>query len=186
MCAIELLTVQWKSTEDAHGMGIESPLFAFSQSRGRTVALDAATLRVVQLDSTGRVLTSVGGRGEGPSEFLSVSNIFPMGTDTVGVWDPQLRRLSVFDERLRLVFASVLRAWSGAPALRVIGRLRSGEFVGYSVKEATERSETTDLSHNVVTVVRGDLARMPAPVVSLAGERHCFRRFYLRQRLQSA
>lgn len=168
---IESLSIRWTSVEDPHGRGIESPVMAFSQSRGRTVALDAATLRVVQLDSTGRVLASVGGRGEGPSEFLSVSNMFPAGTDTVGVWDPQLRRLSVFDEHLRLVFASVLHGWSGAPALRVIGRLRSGEFVGFSVKEETERSETADLSHYVVTVLRGDVARMPVPIVSLAGAR---------------
>ncbi len=64
------------------------------QSGHIVVADDTEQLRV--FDSTGRHVVSHGGKGQGPGEFLSISDIVAQQGDTMLVWDQHAMRYSVF------------------------------------------------------------------------------------------
>jgi hypothetical protein len=53
---------------------------------------------LVYLDPTGRALRVVGGEGEGPGEFASITGLFS-AEDGVGVWDQRSSRVSLFSAR---------------------------------------------------------------------------------------
>ena len=63
-------------------------------SKGTVVLTDLAASQVVVIDSQGRVIRRIGGRGEGPGEFRSPSWIGRCSGDSLIVWDPRLRRIS--------------------------------------------------------------------------------------------
>ena len=63
---------------------------------GRSVVGDGGSRRVLVVDSTGRVERIVGGGGEGPVEFLSLTRITHWSGDSVFVYDGQAGRYSVF------------------------------------------------------------------------------------------
>ena len=65
-------------------------------SDGTILVLNAGTNELRSYNAAGRYLWSVGGEGEGPGEFRNPSDIYVLGSDTIMVWDPQLRRMSVF------------------------------------------------------------------------------------------
>lgn len=52
--------------------------------------------RVLVFESDGTLTTTLGRAGEGPGEFASVGSVVPLGPDSVAVWDPDHRRISVF------------------------------------------------------------------------------------------
>ena len=126
----------------------DSPLQGISISRGRTVAIDANSFVLRVRDSIGRVVAQAGGAGRGPGEFLSFSALFPVGGDSVAVWDPQIRRLTVFDENLELVSASALSAWPSVGTLRLIDRLQNGMFVGVSSTNRDDTDQEVDVYHS--------------------------------------
>ena len=63
---------------------------------GRSVVGDGGSRRVLVVDSTGRVERTVGGGGEGPVEFSSLTRIKHWIGDSVFVYDAQAGRYSVF------------------------------------------------------------------------------------------
>lgn len=44
----------------------------------------------------GTLASTLGREGEGPGEFASVGSVVPLGPDSLAVWDPDRRRISVF------------------------------------------------------------------------------------------
>ena len=65
-------------------------------SGGRVVVGMNAPASAVVLDPRGRLVSTLGRPGEGPGEFSSVGSVVPMGGDSVAVWDPDRRRVSIF------------------------------------------------------------------------------------------
>jgi hypothetical protein len=63
---------------------------------GTIIVLNAGTNELRSYDGDGRHRWSVGGEGEGPGEFRIPTDIYVLGSDTIMVWDLQLRRMSVF------------------------------------------------------------------------------------------
>lgn len=149
----------------------DSPLQGVSIGRGRTVAIDANSFVLRMRDSIGRVVAQSGGAGRGPGEFLSVSALFPIGGDSVAVWDPQIRRLTIFDENLELVSATALSAWPSVGTLRLIGRLQNGMFVGVSSTNRDDTDQGVDVSREVLTILSGPLDRQPQPFVRIDGSK---------------
>jgi hypothetical protein len=149
----------------------DSPLQGVSLSGGRTVVVDANSFLLRTHDSIGGVVAQAGGVGRGPGEFLSVSALFPVGGDSVAVWDPQIRRLTVFDENLQVVTAKVLSAWPSIGMLRLIGRLQSGMFIGVSSMNRDGTDHGDDVAREVLTVLSGPLDRQPDPIVRLDGSK---------------
>lgn len=147
----------------------DSPLQGVSIGRGRTVALDASSLQLRTRDSVGRVVAQAGGAGRGPGEFLSVSALFPLGGDSIAVWDPQVRRLTIFDENLRVVAATALSAWPSVGMLRLIGRLQNGMFVAVSSTNKDDSENGVDISREVLTILSGPLDRQPEPIQRVDG-----------------
>jgi hypothetical protein len=60
------------------------------------VIANAGTSELRYHDARGSWLRSVGGQGEGPGEFRTLTNIWRMRGDTLLAWDTRLRRLSFF------------------------------------------------------------------------------------------
>jgi hypothetical protein len=65
-------------------------------SHGRVYAADWSASRVAVLDSTGRLLETVGRKGLGPGEFRSMRGLQVLPGDSLLVYDPSAARLSVF------------------------------------------------------------------------------------------
>jgi hypothetical protein len=65
-------------------------------SDGTIVVANGGTQQVRFYDSAGRHLRSVGGQGEGPGQFRTLSLLGSFAGDSLLVWDMQARRLSVF------------------------------------------------------------------------------------------
>jgi len=54
-------------------------------------------------NSTGRVVGTLGGPGEGPGEFSTVTSVVPFAHDSIAVWDENRLRLSVFTPEGELI-----------------------------------------------------------------------------------
>jgi hypothetical protein len=54
-------------------------------------------------DEDGTLAATLGRRGAGPGEFTSAGSIVPLASDSVAVWDPDRRRISIFDTHGRFV-----------------------------------------------------------------------------------
>ena len=80
----------WDVLPDGGGQ----PTSIAMDARGRIVVAQRNPAQVHVLDTTGRLLRSIGRQGRGPGEFLMPSAV--LYGDSVLVWDGQLRRLSVF------------------------------------------------------------------------------------------
>ncbi len=68
---------------------------AFPTRGGELVVLEPTAPAVHRIGSDGRVIT-MGRAGDGPGEFRRPSRILPLPGDSVGVWDPRHRRITVF------------------------------------------------------------------------------------------
>ncbi|NNF28065.1 MAG: hypothetical protein HKN73_12640 [Gemmatimonadetes bacterium] len=53
--------------------------------------------QVLVVETDGSHATQLGGPGEGPGEFAGVESVVPLPGDSLAVWDPERRRISVFD-----------------------------------------------------------------------------------------
>jgi hypothetical protein len=105
-------------------------------SRGRYFAYAAATPFFWVFDSHGEAIRRIGGRGEGPGEFRSITSIVVDHSDSVLVFDGALRRLSVFAPSLDFSRTFVVSVSDAAPRLVVGSRLvfrggiRSADRIG--------------------------------------------------------
>ncbi len=66
-------------------------------SDGSWLVANGSTEEVRVFDADGGYVRTIGRRGEGPGEFVSLSSVFVLPGDTVAVWDARQRRVSVFD-----------------------------------------------------------------------------------------
>lgn len=65
-------------------------------SDGRIVVADGRALVLRYFDARGRFIREAGRRGDGPGEFSAIRWMGECGGDSIFVYDPELRRLSVF------------------------------------------------------------------------------------------
>jgi hypothetical protein len=72
-------------------------------SRGRAAVGTNTPPQVLILQPDGTLTATLGRRGEGPGEFSAVGSVVPLGADSLAVWDPDRRRMSVFMEDGRFV-----------------------------------------------------------------------------------
>ena len=63
---------------------------------GRIVVVDAAANRLLLFDASGKLVRTLGRRGEGPGEFRNVGSLTVMSGDTLLTFDGSLRRLTVW------------------------------------------------------------------------------------------
>jgi hypothetical protein len=73
------------------------------------IVLADETLELRVFDSTGKHVASYGGKGQGPGEFMSISDIVAEGGDTLLVWDPHVMRYSTFSVAEGLVDRASIR-----------------------------------------------------------------------------
>ncbi len=65
--------------------------------RGGQVAIaNGSPTQVLVLGGDGALTATLGEKGEGPGEFSTIASVVALGGDSVGVWDPERQRLSVF------------------------------------------------------------------------------------------
>lgn len=69
---------------------------------GGIVVADYASRQVRSFASTGRFLGSVGREGEGPGDFQRIRSVHRLPGDSVAVFDPWLRRITIFDRNREL------------------------------------------------------------------------------------
>lgn len=67
---------------------------ALVMSDGTIVIANAGTSEIRWFDEQGNFLRNVGGQGEGPGEFRSLTDIWRIRGDTILAWDNRLRRVS--------------------------------------------------------------------------------------------
>ncbi len=90
---------------------------------GTTYVADAGRQHIVVLRSDGSLRGLIGGPGEGPGEFRSISTVHLLPGDSLLVYDIQLSRATVFDPSTLQVVRTVGIAASGGgvPAMLVPG-----------------------------------------------------------------
>ncbi|WP_353269434.1 hypothetical protein [Gemmatimonas sp.] len=76
-------------------------------SNGSVLVADQYEQRIVLTDSTGRYVAAAGRKGRGPGEFQSRARLMRLRGDTIGVDDGTLRRMSIFDQKLKFVRTEV-------------------------------------------------------------------------------
>ena len=64
----------------------------------RVVISMTAAPRVLLIDPDGTVTATLGREGDGPGEYMGVGSVVPLGADSLAVWDPERRRISIFTE----------------------------------------------------------------------------------------
>ncbi|HUG38860.1 MAG TPA: 6-bladed beta-propeller [Longimicrobiales bacterium] len=69
---------------------------AFRAGYDRLVVANDGTNQILIYDLAGSLVAEVGGTGAGPGEFLSASAVFPLGSDSLVVWDPATVRMSIW------------------------------------------------------------------------------------------
>jgi hypothetical protein len=85
-------------------------------SDGRIVILNNGTRSIRLFDSIGRFLKEVGGTGEGPGEFQTLSSIDVLPGDTLFIWDRRRRVYSLFSPLGGFLGSSRL-TWGGREQL---------------------------------------------------------------------
>lgn len=98
---------------------------------GRVIVAEGSPPRLLSFAASGTLLTSAGRRGSGPGEFEAISFVQVIG-DSLLMYDPRLRRASVFTDSLRFVRSFSLRppAAGGFPPL--VGSFQDGTLLATS------------------------------------------------------
>lgn len=124
---------------------------------GRAVVADGK--RLVLLSPEGVVEAVLGGPGQGPGEFQSLSSLALFGEDTILVQDPRAGRLSLFSQsgfarslspgplgNLQLLEADASRgeAMLGLPLYRVLGRTYEAAFLAVPLVRVDLRTGDAD------------------------------------------
>jgi len=150
---------------------IDYPVGVLPLPEERLAAIDDTSFDLEVFGPDGHVLFRDGGKGEGPGEFRDVSSFFPIGVDSLGIWDAQLKRVSIFSKTLSLLASKTVYTWPTVGVLKIIGRFSSGAFVGLSTRTQAVAGSGGRFFRDKVTVVVGQLASSPQPLVSLEGAR---------------
>lgn len=88
---------------------------------GAVVVLDRGG-RVALFDNTGQWVRDLGGRGEGPGEYVQPLQVFVFG-DTIAVRDPALRRITFYEPSGEVL---EVRRFEAGSAARPVGRIAGG------------------------------------------------------------
>lgn len=119
---------------------------AWKKPNGDLVALDAGRPSLVFFDRSGTYVREAGSRGKGPGEMQSLVLAWPYRTDSIAVFDLQLRRVSVFDPvgEFARSFATPLSYTGTAtmsatsfPCCTIMGSMANGRFVAQHVDEVS-------------------------------------------------
>ncbi|HEX6036925.1 hypothetical protein [Longimicrobium sp.] len=92
------------------------------------IVADGGAVNLRWFDRAGRVLRTVGERGSGPGQFQFMGWMGLLPGDSVAVWDPSLRRLSIFDAAGKLGRMTTLRFTRG-PLPPVLGAFGDGTLL---------------------------------------------------------
>ena len=66
-------------------------------SNGNILIANGGTHELRFYDPDGTHIRSVGGEGDGPGEFRAMRGPWPLGSDSIVIWDSRIARLTVFD-----------------------------------------------------------------------------------------
>lgn len=99
-------------------------------SNGSVVFGDRYEPRIVLASATGGFVATAGRKGGGPGEFEARSRILRLRGDSIGVHDGTLRRLSIFDSKLKFVRVERLAELSAASGVNTVhGQFADGSMV---------------------------------------------------------
>lgn len=84
--------------------------------------------QVIVLDRMGRYQQRIGGRGDGPGEFIGELNVIGEHADSLLVYNPSRRSVSVFDPALRFVRRYTTFVALGSSAILEDGRIVTNAF----------------------------------------------------------
>jgi hypothetical protein len=98
-------------------------------SDGRIVVADGGSTSIRVLSAEGREAESIGGQGEGPGEFRSLSFVGRLPGDSIVVADLELARLSVFDARGQYVREVRWGTAANSPASAIVGVFDDGSYL---------------------------------------------------------
>jgi hypothetical protein len=102
-------------------------------ANGAIVVADQGASQVRVFDARGSMLRTIGRRGEGPGEFLSLDGLFTLA-DTVFAWDGRLRRLSVFAPTGSLARTVTVQRSSSPGMLTPVGVLSNGYLLARATR----------------------------------------------------
>lgn len=86
--------------------------------------------RIVLANSTGRFVAAAGRKGGGPGEFTARSRILRLRGDSIGVYDGSLRRLSIFDSKLKFARVERIAELAATTGLNSVqGQFANGSMV---------------------------------------------------------
>lgn len=94
---------------------------------GSVAVANGGSQEVLVFDRSGSLLRRLGGEGEGPGEFGSLSSVLAL-EDSLGVYDSRQRRLSVFGPEGRLVREVALGARAQPGSSMALHPLSTGDF----------------------------------------------------------
>jgi hypothetical protein len=99
-------------------------------SNGSVLFGDQYEPRIVLADSAGRFVAAAGRKGGGPGEFEARSRVLRLRGDSVGVYDGSLRRLSIFDSKLKFARTELIEEFSPTSGLNSVqGQFANGSMV---------------------------------------------------------
>ncbi len=105
---------------------VSSPVY----DEGSWITIDDQTQSASWYDSTGLFLGRFGGRGGGPGEFSYLQTVFPLGSDTVAMFDGSRRLAYLVVGRQRVVKTISFADWPIDPASgdKFLGRTKDGRW----------------------------------------------------------
>jgi len=99
-------------------------------SNGSVLFGDQYEPRIVLADSAGRFVAAAGRKGGGPGEFEARSRVLRLRGDSIGVHDGTLRRLSIFDSKLKFARTELIEEFSPTSGLNSVqGQFADGSMV---------------------------------------------------------
>ena len=128
------LAERWTASGHDVLTGLGHAVSATPLADGRVAVLDAMTDEIHVLSADGQHVTTWGGRGEGPNQFLVVTRLFRVG-DSLIVIDHAGARAS-FVASDGAVSHLVSRNQGLQPGIQLLGRTTAGAWVGISSREA--------------------------------------------------
>jgi len=105
---------------------------------GGLVVAESRTRELRIFDSAGQHVRTLGGIGEGPGEFSSLSTLSGLAGDTIWAWDSRNQRMTTFGPQGTLLDASIFEGDPYDRLLRVY-RLPEGNWLGVSSWRDRER-----------------------------------------------
>jgi hypothetical protein len=99
-------------------------------SNGSIAYADLYEHRLVLFDSLGKLVATTGRKGAGPGEFENRSRVMRFRGDSIALFDGSLRRVSIFDSRLKFVRTQpVLTPSTKSGFISVEGQFEDGSLV---------------------------------------------------------